>query len=803
MVTDVEWSRAWNGNVDLQVCLDYYAVIGYITEYYQKIDPGLLKKLTELVKKTEHSNLQESMRAMMNNYISARQMGECEALWRIMPDFHLKDSDAKVIFIPTCKPEQRSKFLVRVDEKMDYNGKEKKIIENREGIYVEKYSIIDKYIQRDKDCPELDNLSAAQFFKMYNSSWKKIEEDSDEDFEDCTENKEFSGDLYSQNDDENSKFHFVMQNDPHIKILLPQIIKLDHPHPGEPPFMRKRTKPAVLRFHKYKQDNNTEEYFYSEALLYTPFRTYHELDKRVELAAEDGYKTLEKQIRNVKSQVMEFLESNEEARAMVEQAETENKIGDMMDAFGEQENEEDLEEEPIEHPEYFLNPDNVTVTDETKGINSGTFRPIQIDCLIKLKEQTRKLDFHQRKVVEIGIKYCRGLIKSQKMKNPLPRPRNVIVSGGAGSGKSKTIEILSKWCHHLLEQDYTTGTVLGDVNYSPYVIKLAPTGSAAANIGGQTMHTAFSLNWGNEFFSLHSKKVDEKRNLFKNLKIVIIDEYSLMKADDMYKIDKRLKELTGHKKLWGNVMIFLFGDIMQLKPVQAKYIFELPSNKEYHPDYHNGQHWSSFDCILLEENHRQNEDKSYAEMLNRFRIGKQMDEDLKTLQTRVRKENHEDLKSAMFISCTNAKVKTFNEKQLFRLEGETKRFEATIMHPTIKNYDPEPGKKGEIMPTNFMKTLLLKVGARIQLIHNLDVGDGLTNGTRGTVKSFIQNKNGKIETIMIEFDEEFSGKETRKKNPGLAYKYQGLTPIKKITYTYSITKKSDNKSAKLVQFPLR
>ena len=112
--------------------------------------------------------------------------------------------------------------------------------------------------------------------------------------------------------------------------------------------------------------------------------------------------------------------------------------------------------------------------------------------------ETRKLDFNQRKVVEIGINYCRGLIKSQKLKNPLPNPKNVIVSGGAGSGKSKTIEILSKWCHHLLQQNYMTGTSLGDTCYSPYVVIVAPTGSAAANIRGQTLHSAFNLNWGNE-----------------------------------------------------------------------------------------------------------------------------------------------------------------------------------------------------------------------------------------------------------------------------------------------------------------
>ena len=48
-----EWARAWNGNSDLQICLDYFAVITYITEYYTKDDSGVLKKITEMLKNAE------------------------------------------------------------------------------------------------------------------------------------------------------------------------------------------------------------------------------------------------------------------------------------------------------------------------------------------------------------------------------------------------------------------------------------------------------------------------------------------------------------------------------------------------------------------------------------------------------------------------------------------------------------------------------------------------------------------------------------------------------------------------------
>ena len=108
------------------------------------------------------------------------------------------------------------------------------------------------------------------------------------------------------------------------------------------------------------------------------------------------------------------------------------------------------------------------------------------------------------------------------------------------------------------------------------------------------------------------------------------------------------------------------------------------------------------------------------------------------------------------------------------------------------------------IPTNFMKTLELKVGARIQLIYNIDTGDCLTNGTRGTVQAFITNRAGKTETIMIKFDEKHQGEETRNKNIELKEKYPGLTPIRKFTLTYSSTRnQSSNKRAKLIQFPLR
>ena len=110
------------------------------------------------------------------------------------------------------------------------------------------------------------------------------------------------------------KFNYVMKASEGRGECLPDYIKLENPFPGEPPFMRKRKRPAVLRFHKIKQSVNPLDYFFAEALLYTPFKSEEELERRVKKAEEDNFTALENEIKLVKDQVMEHMESNEEVK---------------------------------------------------------------------------------------------------------------------------------------------------------------------------------------------------------------------------------------------------------------------------------------------------------------------------------------------------------------------------------------------------------------------------------------------------------------------------------------------------------
>ena len=93
-----EWILAWQGNIDLQICLDFFAVITYITDYFTKDDTGTMDILIEALKNSDCTSLKEKMLLLMNTFITHRQMGEAEAVYKIFPDFSSKNQIYQLFF---------------------------------------------------------------------------------------------------------------------------------------------------------------------------------------------------------------------------------------------------------------------------------------------------------------------------------------------------------------------------------------------------------------------------------------------------------------------------------------------------------------------------------------------------------------------------------------------------------------------------------------------------------------------------------------------------------------------------------
>ena len=132
-----EWIICWNANMDIQICLDFYQVVSYITDYYSKDDSGTIKYLRKAKKEMLGRNMTQQLRQMSNTFLSHRKIGEAEAVYRAMPDMHLSDSNVGHIFVATGFPEQRQKFLVKVDD----NAEDTLTIEGKEGKYKASTSI--------------------------------------------------------------------------------------------------------------------------------------------------------------------------------------------------------------------------------------------------------------------------------------------------------------------------------------------------------------------------------------------------------------------------------------------------------------------------------------------------------------------------------------------------------------------------------------------------------------------------------------------------------------------------------------
>ena len=116
--------------------------------------------------------------------------------------------------------------------------------------------------------------------------------------------------------------------------------------------------------------------------------------------------------------------------------------------------------------------------------------------------------------------------------------------------------------------------------------------------------------------------------------------------------------------------------------------------------------WRKFQCINLEINPRQGEDKEYADMLNRIRVGQETSQDISKLKEKVRYHDHEDIKKekdALFIFGTNKKVNQVNNQRLKALQGKEHIIPAITIHKTIKNFSPPEGKAGEVLKTPFQK----------------------------------------------------------------------------------------------------
>ena len=321
---------------------------------------------------------------------------------------------------------------------------------------------------------------------------------------------------------------------------------------------------------------------------------------------------------------------------------------------------------------------------------------------------------------------------------------------------------------------------------------------------GTTFHTGLRFSYGPEYSGVKDDQLQELRKKFEDLAVVIIDEMSLVGPDAFYNVHRRLKDILQVDAPFADRAIMLVGDLMQIKPVKANYIFQKPSN-EQNKALHNSKYnlWKSCSNVELITNKRQGIGP-WTDTLNRIRFGEQTEDDVAMLEERRTTKFERDFDDAFHINYANNAVNECNQKIM----------ESTLKTKTITmpaKIVPKHGKivqikNGFVEETRLQEFLELKKGCRVIHVINKDIYDNLVNGVSGTVVDFLWRKrsgadNSHVVAVLVQFDDPTVGQNLRRKHKDLhnSIKSNNAVPI---FQAKQIPHKKHSDMVSVDQFPL-
>ena len=411
-----EWIMCWDGNIDIQPCLDFFGVITYITDYYMKDDSGTLTFIKDVLDKSNNASMKEKLNLVKNTFLTHRQIGESEAYYKLFQHLHLSHSNISAVFAPTGFKKNRSRFLEQITEEQACHSNNVIEVEDKEGkYYIEKKTMMDKLLKKPL---LLKFLTYSQFVKRF-SSTKTVPMNYNYETDMKTE--------LSQTHIDNGDYIFT-DEEPTLGqrgIKLPRYFPIETDDGTEWMMLRR---PLALRLHKFKRRENAHEFYYSEMQLYFHFDKEEELYPEDFKQCFDKYKENEAYINAVKRKVMKYLAQVQEGREHAENI-LANEIANIMDANKEQNEEEDILEGIHEHPEMFVKEptgliDNI---EPTAKHSNKIYRKIELQNEEDINSNIHRLDKDQRIAVDIGIDYAKKCARIGKNKCRKPNAPLVIV----------------------------------------------------------------------------------------------------------------------------------------------------------------------------------------------------------------------------------------------------------------------------------------------------------------------------------------------------------------------------------------
>ena len=763
---------AWKANLDIQIVLEPYGCAAYIVGYISKSQRGMSAQLDAAAKEARKGNLdlKKQVRHIGNVFSNCVEVSAQEAVYLDL-QMPLTKCTRDIVFVNTSVPEERI-FLLKPKAALDELP--------AESTDVESDNIIQRYSKRPKPLSKFclaDYVSKVDIiYPKGNKFPEKVHDKNDDDRCDSSSSNESEDSL----DDDNSKISDLLYKTKNGTKY------------------KKRKVPRIIRYVKYNKKKDPENYFREQLMLFVPWRN----EQRDLLGSFDTYEAHYNSVKTIlipkRNEYEHHIEELELARQMMEDEQREY---DQTAPNAEQENREAEEEGSKESGHFvYFNPSRVV---EHRHYDIGI--ELQSTCSVPPVETTgimlpdeeyltllRSLNLRQRE-------FFNHIVHWIKCKD---EPVYAFLTGGAGVGKSVVIRALYQTLYRILNLKD------GENPDDKRILLCAYMGFAAFNISGQTICSAFHKKMYNKGINhLSADELNTFRIKYRHLKVVIIDEISMVGNMTLSFIDTRLQQLTGSKAAFGGLSVIAVGDLYQLKPV-GDFLICLDL-KEGASSLARNLWKELFTMYELVDIMRQKDDLAFAQLLNRLRLNEMTEEDKQMLQTRVFDRDSGDYpKDAVHLFARNFYVKKHNDNILSQLPGEkivipchdnvvSANIPAKECQWLINSLPDDYSKTGQLM-----KSLTVVVGMIVVHTANVDVEDGLTNGATGVVKQidFRMEGTNRPSIIWVLFDDPRVGRTTREKyrklyNPSINTDW---TPVFDVQRTFILNYKTYQR----IQFPL-
>ena len=767
----------WRANMDLQYVVNPYAAASYAAAYMTKTDHTtsvLMEATLSRMAAEPEAKLPDMIRAVGNAFINAQEVTAQEACYLIL-GLPLRVSTRATYYINTRTPDERHVCLRNKHELQQLPADSTDVCSP---------SRIDHYTKRPA---AMENVCLADFIACYSHQHE------------------------STNQQRHVDSNPVVEADGEADELLPESAREDGfanlPRiAGKYKISKHR---RILRWKRYDKETQQHEYCRSMLMLFSHWR-----DENAEITFEaarllkDPAKARQVHANYRRYNVIDNIDSLEQHAR------------DNMSANDEEDAEATNTRTSMTATQQFI---AVDLHDSTGQALENVNTEMQYDILQDLEASIKPTTSTQAAISSIEMTVLpqhayHSLINSLNsqqrqlhdhvlfvVKENAPAWQSFI-SGGAGVGKSHLLraidESIKRWYLRMPGHDFTK---------TPVAI-IAPTGTAAFNVRGLTIHAALAIPPNRdlaEFEFLTFEKANTLRTAWANVQLLIIDEVSMVGNRMLHTINIRLQQLRGSSLPFGGLSILAFGDLYQLKPVMDGWVFNPLQGQLAALAPHT---WQNFKLYELTQVMRQRE-RGFIDRLNRLRTGSCTVDDIEWYLLHETPANATAIDPAIpHLFLSNKKVHAHNSEFLTQLPGALTTISCidNILNPpsdrsACSSIYERIDHLDSTKTSGLMQTLHLKLNAPVELTYNIDVSDGLTNGVTATVCNWSTTADGQVATIYVQFPNAACGKKARAAHSSETRKlgiHTDWTPIQRSTIQFKLSKVS-HVNIQRQQFALR